>query len=148
MQTSPTRNDRGLDVWFLIEVRDGILVKANHISHDLVIKRWEPEHRKTLDRRQIHTISAITLCQYQAPLLPKEFSTPDPSHLFLRGCALCAGGGIHALTEGRNSSREITRLLPLFGFNLDQFWKVHCNCLPSTWVSQSMMQRVFPTAPF
>lgn len=23
MQTSPTRNDRGLDVWFLIEVRDG-----------------------------------------------------------------------------------------------------------------------------
>lgn len=45
-----------------------------------------------------HAVTAITLCQYKALLLPPGQSPPDPSHYVLCCCIPCADGDVHVLS--------------------------------------------------
>lgn len=93
MQTSSTRKgDRRVEEWFLSKSRIGIPVKANHITHELVVKPYTAQ--QSPDGRQPQAVTAIALHQHRALLLPRAQSPPDPSHsacaiTFLVQMSLC-----------------------------------------------------------
>lgn len=69
-QTSSTRNNDRLDIWFLIKVRDSN-PSQNQPHHSWVAYNgMRVKHSRTPDRRQIHAVIAVTGCQHKAPLPP------------------------------------------------------------------------------